>query len=400
MDIAVVGSGISGTTAAWQLAAEGHSVTLFEQAARCGPVGAGILLQPSGQAVLSRLGVLDKVTLKTAKISNLLAQHRSGRTLVHLPYKKVSGELFGLGVLRSHIFQILFDRCVSAGVEIREGELIASYVETETGVELIGQDGGKKGVFDLLIAADGSRSRLREHSGLTRSIQEYPDGAFWTIGPYSGPQDRLLQVVGRCGRLMGMLPVDDGRCSFFWGLKKTEESQVRAAGLDAWKRQVVDFFPSAEEAISEIKSLEEVTYATYRNSRMRRVTQGRVAFIGDAAHATSPHLGQGLNLALVDASVLAEQISLHEDYPAAFNAYENSRRSTTGYYSVLTGMLTPFFQTSNRLLQLGRDISLPVMPHLPYVGKQMVYTMAGLKTGWLGFDQESLGNETRGDVAE
>ncbi|QDV41136.1 hypothetical protein Enr13x_09740 [Stieleria neptunia] len=91
MNIAVVGSGIAGTTVAWQLADQGHSVTLFEQAGKCGPIGAGILLQPSGQAVLARLGVLDEVTLKTAKISNLLAQHRSGRTLVHLPYAKVSG---------------------------------------------------------------------------------------------------------------------------------------------------------------------------------------------------------------------------------------------------------------------------------------------------------------------
>lgn len=387
MKIAVAGSGISGTTVAWQLAAQGHSVTLFEQAARCGPVGAGILLQPSGQAVLARLEVLDEVTLKTARISNLLAQHRSGRTLVHLPYEKVPGELFGLGVLRSHIFQILFDRCINAGVEIREGELIASYVPSEADVQLVAEDGDSKGRFDLLIAADGSRSRLREHSGLTRSVREYPDAAFWTIGPYSGPQDRLLQVVGRCGRLMGMLPVGEGRCSFFWGLKKTEEPQVRSAGLDAWKRQVIQFFSSAEEAIAEIRSLDEVSYATYRNSRMRKVTQGRVAFIGDAAHATSPHLGQGLNLALVDAAELAEQMSQHEDYQAAFAAYENSRRSTTGFYSVLTGMLTPFFQTSNRMLQFGRDISLPVMPHLPYVGKQMVYTMAGLKTGWFGFDR-------------
>ncbi|QDV41133.1 2-octaprenylphenol hydroxylase [Stieleria neptunia] len=298
-----------------------------------------------------------------------------------------TGELFGLGVLRSHLFQILFDRCGSAGVQVREGQLIASYVATDAGVELIGKDGDRKGGFDLLIAADGARSRLREHSGLTRSIREYPDAALWTIGPYSGPQDRLLQVVGRCGRLLGMLPVGDGRCSFFWGLKKTEEPHVRADGLDAWKRQVVEFFPLAEEAIAEIKSLEEVRYATYRNSRMRRVTQGRVVFIGDAAHATSPHLGQGLNLALVDAAVLAEQMSIHADYRDAFVAYETSRRSTTGYHSVLTGMLTPFFQTSNRVLQFGRDLSLPLMPHLPYIGKQMVYTMAGLKTGWLGADR-------------
>lgn len=384
MKIAVSGGGIAGTMVAWQLADQGHQITLFEQAPRCGPVGAGILLQPSGQWILQRVGLLDAVVSQSARINSLHAQHRSGGTLVSLPYDRVSDDLFGLGVLRRLIFQLLFDQCAAAGVDIREGTRVVTYAQTTSEVSLTGADNHSLGSFDLLIVADGSRSCLRRHSGLTQSVREYPDAALWMIGRYSGASDCLLQIVGRCGRLVGMLPVGDGRCSFFWGVKRTEEPQVRAAGVDQWKRQVAEFFPAAEESVADLQSMDEVTYATYRNARMKRVTQGRVAFIGDAAHATSPHLGQGLNLALDDAMCLADAMRAHEDFAVALAAYELARRSTTRFYSLLTGTLTPFFQTSSRLLQFGRDATLPLMPHIPWIGRQMIYTMAGLKTGWFG----------------
>jgi len=383
MRIAVAGCGIAGATIAWQLAEQGYGVTIFEQAPRCGPVGAGILLQPSGQAVLQRIGLLDAVRQCSPQINSLRAQHRTGRTLVHLPYSKMSEEMHGLGVLRSQLFQLLFERCQASGVDVCEGHRIVRYNQDSNSVGLSDSDDREVGRFDLLIAADGSASCLRNHSGLTKSVKEYPDAAHWTVGPYSGPQDCLLQLVGRCGRLVGMLPIGNGQCSFFWGLKRSDEATTRSAGVDEWKRQVAAFYPAAQEPIADLRSMDEITFATYRSARMKQVTQGRVAFIGDAAHATSPHLGQGLNLALQDAECLTNALTRNDRYDVAFEAYENSRRSTTQFYSTLTGVLTPFFQTSSRLQQLGRDCSLPLMPHLPYVGRQMALTMAGLKTGWL-----------------
>ena len=79
MKIAIVGGGLAGSTAAWLLAEQGHEVTLLEQAAKCGPVVAGILLQPSGLRILSRLGLLEEVLANSARIDALHAQHRTGR---------------------------------------------------------------------------------------------------------------------------------------------------------------------------------------------------------------------------------------------------------------------------------------------------------------------------------
>ncbi|MCR9198013.1 MAG: FAD-dependent monooxygenase [Planctomycetaceae bacterium] len=392
MKVAVVGCGIAGATVAWQLSERGHQVTVFEQAQKCGPVGAGILLQPSGQRVLRQLGLLEAVIDQSARIDSLHARHRTGSTLVKLQYSRLSPTLTGYGVRRSLLFDLLLQRCRASGVRICEGQRIESAVQHSGGVQLsMGE--GQTDPFELVVAADGSRSSLRRQLGQTERITEYADAALWTLGPYDGDPSCLLQVAGRCGRLIGMLPVGDGQCSFFWGLKKTEERELRSRGIEYWKQQVADFFPAASSIIAPLTSLEGVPFATYRTITMRTMACERIVFAGDAGHPTSPHLGQGLNLALEDATALVAAVDRTSDPAAAIAAFDQQRRRKTRFYTQLTGLLTPFFQTSSRVLQLGRDLTLPVMPHLPYVGRQMVLTMAGLKSGWLGVEpipQESL----------
>lgn len=386
MDIAVAGCGIAGATAAWQLATLGHNVTVFEQSPKCGPVGAGILLQPSGKAVLQSLGLLNDVASWSSRIDSLHARHANGSTLVHLKYERVSQSLFGLGVHRGRLFELLFSKCREAGVTIRENHRVTAYAKSGSKATLTIDGNADDDEYDLLIVADGSRSVLREQSGLTHSITEYPYAAIWAICPWSGDATCLQQIVGRDGQLLGILPVDDKHCSFFWGIDTVDWPETQQRGIDAFKQHVASFYPPAESIVNSLGSFDEVTFATYRNAQMKQAFDGPVVFIGDAAHATSPHLGQGLNLALVDAHVLVNQISTHNNVETAIANYARSRHSTTRFYATLTGLLTPFFQTSSRVLQLGRDIALPIMSRMPYVGSQMVITMSGLKTGWLSQD--------------
>ena len=382
MKVAVVGCGIAGATVAWQLARRGHAVTVFEQAQQCGPVGAGILLQPSGQRVLQQLGLLEAVIDQSARIDSLHARHRKGGTLVKLHYQRLSPELAGYGVRRSLLFDLLLERCRDCGAQILEGQRMESVTEHSDGVQL-NPSTEHSDLFDLVVAADGSRSALRGQPGQTERVTEYADAALWTLGPYDGDPTCLLQVAGRCGRLIGMLPVGNGQCSFFWGLKKAEERDLRSRGIDYWKQQVADFFPAASSIIAPLDTLDGVPFATYRTITLRTLGSGRVVFAGDAGHPTSPHLGQGLNLALEDAIHLVHAIEHTSDPVAAIAAFDRQRRRKTRFYTQLTGLLTPFLQTSSRILQFGRDLTLPVMPHLPYLGRQMVLTMAGLKSGWL-----------------
>ncbi len=392
MRIAVVGFGMGGSALAWRLGAGGHEVVVFEQAKTTGPVGAGILLQPNGQAVLGHFGMLDEVEAIGTPISGLDAKHRSGRRLTTLDYGVLSAGLHGIGVMRSELFALFEQRCADVGVEIRHDRRITSYRHVEGGVHPIADDGEEMEAFDLLVASDGSGSALRSHAVATNpslrvETKEYEYGAMWMAAPYAGDPERLVQVVDRSGRLIGMLPVGGGRCSFFWGIRLEEQEVIKANGLESWQRSVAEFLPEAGELAASITSLDEATFSTYRTVRMLSAIDGRVVFVGDAAHATSPHLGQGLNLALVDAVVLAEELDRTIDDRAnvheALSAYEHRRGPTTRYYTQLTGFLTPFFQTSNVALRAMRDAALPVMPYVPGLRAHMVLTMSGLKRSWL-----------------
>ena len=383
MRVGVVGCGIAGASTAFLLAEQGHQVTLFEQAPHCGPVGAGILLQPSGLSILRQQGLLDDVLASSAQIDSLHARHRDGGTLVYLSYSRLNLQLFGVGILRGELFRLLFDRCRSAGVNICEGVQICSFEQDDRQARLADASGAIVGQFDLIVAADGSRSRLRTHSQLITSVTEYDDAALWVTGPFDSVRNQLLQFVHTDGRLVGLLPVGGGRCSFFWGLQRHEWEDIQAQGIDHWRHQVAQFYAPAAAIVDSLTTLDDVAFATYRHVRTRRVLQGRVVFVGDAAHATSPHLGQGANLALADAACLAQQIGSGDDWKSGLHRYARQRAAATRFYSQLTAVLTPFFQTRSRIHQLARNLALPLMPHLPYVGRQMVVTMAGLKSGWL-----------------
>jgi 2-polyprenyl-6-methoxyphenol hydroxylase-like FAD-dependent oxidoreductase len=108
----------------------------------------------------------------------------------------------------------------------------------------------------------------------------------------------------------------------------------------------------------------------------------RVVLVGDAAHAMSPHLGQGANLALVDSECLARHLSTHK-IPDALAAYANERRSQTRFFATLSLLLSPFFQSNSAVLALGRDIGLPLLCAVPWIRRQMELSAAGLKRGFL-----------------
>ena len=114
-----------------------------------------------------------------------------------------------------------------------------------------------------------------------------------------------------------------------------------------------------------------------------------MAVIGDAAHGMSPQLGQGTNLALVDAMVLARCLREDTDIPSAFAAYSAQRRQHLRFYQFASRWLTPLFQSDSRLAAWLRDLGFPLTPHLRFTRQEAVRTVAGLKTG-IAFDQPLL----------
>lgn len=384
MDVAIVGAGFAGMSAALFLARAGHRVTLYERAAEPGPVGAAIVLQPSGLAVLRALGVDARVEARSARLDRLHVTTAKGRTIVDLRYATIDPAWYGLGVARGVLFEALWDALAPAGVRMLAGREVDSLVPIADRHELAFTDGARAGPHELVIAADGARSRTA--AGIRgRSVHPYRWGALFHVGAFPDTAE-LNQVGDGARRFMGVLPMGAGRASLFWSLRADRLDAWRA-GFAAWREEAMRLDPRAASIIEGIGAPEQVLFAPYFDVRMKRPYADRgppLVAIGDAAHATSPQLGQGSNLALIDALALAACLGEHADPAAALRAYHARRRRHLAYYQRATRWLTPLFQSDSRVLGWLRDLFMPLAMRLPPTRRLMTSSMAGVAAGFFG----------------
>lgn len=382
--VGICGFGVAGGALAILLSRAGHDVTLLERAPQVGPVGAGFLLQPSGQRVLERLGLLERIVAQSARIERLEAFNDAGRRLTDLCYSRAIPGSCAYGVHRGVLFEQLHEAARAAGVKIELAAEISSVEETATNVILRDEASRSHGPFDLVVGADGSRSRLREWLNPGDARREYAHGALWGSGRSVHPVDTLFQVAKGTRRLFGLLPIGAGRCVFFWGLPAQEVDSLKARGFAAFREEVLAICPMAAEILDDLAGFDRLTFAGYQHSLPRVWHSRRVVLAGDAAHAMSPHLGQGANLALLDAECLERNLASHP-IEEAFAAYAAERWSQSLYFATLSRLLSPFFQSNSTILAWGRDIALPLMCSVPLIRRQMELSVAGAKEG--PFDQ-------------
>lgn len=397
--VAVVGGGTAGSAAALLLAADGHAVTLFEAVADPAPVGAGLMLQPTGLAVLAQLGLLEQVVSRGAQVARLRALTTRGRTVLDLEYAKVQPTAFGLGIHRGVLFNALFGAVQQSGeIDVRCGVRVDELRRVGEQTDVLAA-GVNHGAFDLVVVADGARSTLRDASGLVTRATRYPWGALWAILPDHagafGPE--LYQVLDGTSVMLGFLPTGQGPearpeatgrsdvplVSVFWSIRGDRVDAWRAEGLDAWRDRVVSLEPRAAQLLAPLTHCDDLLFAAYRDvvmSPWHDATRG-VVFLGDAAHATSPQLGQGANLALCDAAALALAVAQQPTIRGALASYTEARRAHLNYYQWATRALTPFFQSDLAPLGWVRDALMGLACQLPFSSTKMIRTMCGLERG-------------------
>lgn len=394
LDVAVVGCGTAGAAAALFLARAGHRVTVFEAVEDPGPVGAGIMVQPTGMRVLARLGLLEPILARGSRVERLRCVTEGRRTVIDLAYADLHPRAFGLGLHRGVLFTELFGACArEPGVDLRCGHAVEDLRSVGRRRVVVEKDGDEHGPYDLVVAADGARSQLRDDAPLTHRETRYPWGAVWFIaddpnGEFGGT---LYQVVRSTTEMLGLLPSGLGpsgttpKVSLFWSLPVAGVDAWRKKGLGPWKARLRELEPRVEPVLAQIDDPDELLFASYWDIVLHPWNTDAVVFLGDAAHATSPQLGQGANLALVDAFYLARALadpsvpSLSE----ALVAYSRTREAHLGYYQWATRFLTPFFQSSQSALAVPRDLLMGLACKLPYVRTRMIRTMCGLERGVL-----------------
>jgi len=391
LNIAIIGGGTAGAAAALFLARDGHRVVLHERVPTPAAVGAGLLIQPTGLAVLRELGLADEILAKGAPVYQLYGTSHTGGVVMNLRYTDWQEAACGVGLHRGVLFQALWRALQRSGVEVRTGSDVTRVSDTGSGVRLEG-NAQALGEYDLAVIADGTRSALRAGLDISHRSRPYPWGALWAILP--DPQEEfrgcLRQWYKHAGQMLGVMPTGAGPqnhlpvVSLFWSLRADRLTAWQDRGLAAWKREVADLAPETRGLLAHIGRPEQLTWASYTDVVMRRWHSGRIAVIGDCAHAMSPQLGQGANLALIDAQVLATALREHaDDVPRALAGYTRARRGHLRYYQWASRWLTPVYQSDARLVPLLRDSFMNLTCKLPLLRGQMLDTLVGVKAGLL-----------------
>jgi 2-polyprenyl-6-methoxyphenol hydroxylase-like FAD-dependent oxidoreductase len=340
----IAGAGFAGLTAACALAQRGWSVRVHERGEKLRTTGAGIYIYENGLRVLEAVGAYE------AAVAGANPAHRrevrdEGDRLISVHCWDANARAFS--IVRQRVINALADAASRAGVEMVTGSTVAG---ASTDGELLLADGSRLRA-DLVVGADGSNSRVRDSLGLLVQRRLLPDGAIRLLIEKTDAEraseegNKTVEYWSGSRRLL-YTPCSDTDVYIALTMLDSDLA-ARRVPLDRaeWTRS----FPRLAALIARLD--DDARYDRFEVIRLKRWSAGKIALIGDAAHALPPNLGQGGGFAMMNALSLAVYLDRHADAGDALSQWERHERSRTEHIqrlSVLYGLPTtwpPFART-------------------------------------------------------
>ena len=386
-EIAIAGCGPAGLAAALLLHRDGHRVTLFERFEVPHPVGSGLMIQPTGLAVLARLGLAEQLLARGARIDALLGIQENGRIALDARYDELGiPGAFGIGVHRASLFAVLFEEVLAREIVVETGREVVGIHASANRRALHFADGSTSDCFDLVVDATGWSTRLQGDPKNTLSF-----GALWTTLPLAAcdaiAPNLLEQRYRRAAQMAGVLPIGrrakhgPAEVAFFWSLRAGRYDAWRAAPLGGWKAEVEALWPQLEPLLAQIESHDELTFARYSHRTGPQPKDGSHFVIGDAWHSASPQLGQGANMALLDAWALAAGLREGRTMAEGLRLARSWRSGHVALYQAVTALFTPLYQSDSAWHAAVRDRVLAPLSRIPPATRIQSALMSGL-FGW------------------
>lgn len=310
--VLVVGGGIGGLCAAIALRRQGVAVDLVEIKSDWTVYGVGIIQQSNVVREMARLGVLDRYLDAAYAFEDVGIYDLQGSPLARIPGQRLAGPQYpaNVGISRLALHQVLSSTAIELGAEVRLGLSVDAFDQDEEGVDVTFTD-GSRGRYALLVGADGVYSKIRGMLFGDKYTPRFTGQAVWRYNfPRDPSIDHLASYMGPGGNA-GLVPLSDNLMYMFSTSHEPENPWYETSQLAELMR---DRIANIGGLVGQLREqITDSSKVVYKPMEVLFVDEpwfkGRVLLIGDAAHATTPHLGQGAGMAIEDALVLSLELA-------------------------------------------------------------------------------------------
>jgi 2-polyprenyl-6-methoxyphenol hydroxylase-like FAD-dependent oxidoreductase len=332
MKIVIIGGGITGLTTALALNKLGLSCRVYEKAPELNAVGAGIWMQPNAMKVLDWLGVGDQVRSAGQLLTSVDLTDRNLVPIKKLDRSHMEDESYGqiTSIHRARLQKVLYEALPPGTVHL--GKAFVKYQIEKASVNIHFQEGQSSA--ELLLGADGIHSKVRQQM-FPHSATRYSGQTCWRgIAPFALSKERMHHGQEAWGRKVrfGFAPISE-REVYWFAVANAPEGEKDEPGSvkEKLKTMYQNFHPLIQEIIGQTPPENILRNDISDLKRLSTWHQNRICLIGDAAHATTPNMGQGGGQGVEDAYYISHILAQEEDCHQAFARFERERRKKVDY---------------------------------------------------------------------
>jgi 2-heptyl-3-hydroxy-4(1H)-quinolone synthase len=327
--ILIVGGGIGGLTLAAALKVRGIHADVVERAAAWMPIGAGIVLGLNAMKVLGRIGLAGSVARRGIEVGVARVTDARGETLSALDFRALPNDIGrAIALHRASLHDGLLTGVDPASIRLNTTVKAIDQDALRVSVQL---SDGTRHEYDAVIGADGIRSVVRwlTFGETPLRYSGYTCWRFVARGEFTNAD--TWEMWGR-GRRFGIVPLGGDKVYCFTTLNAPQNDPTkRNIALDDFKKLFAEFQGPAPELLASLKTADQLIWNDLEEICLDTWVKGRVALLGDAAHAMTPNMGQGAAMAIEDAFVLADELAHQHDISAALTRYEQRRRKRVDF---------------------------------------------------------------------
>ncbi len=363
MKFTIIGGGIAGLTTAIALKKIGIVVQVFEATPSIQPLGAGLVLAANAIKAYRNLGIAEKIIAKGQALSTLQILNQKGKVLTSADAVAISKkyDLHNFAIHRAALHETLLEELQPAQVIL--GKKASGFEQSDNGKLIVHFADGSTHVTDFLIVADGVHSAIRQQL-LPGSVPRYAGYTCWrAVITNPGLQLNTATETWGNGRRFGIVPLKDDKIYWFACVNAPQNDSVSRAYTIADIQRIFQNFHEPIPAILNNTPDKALIWNDIIDLKpIHKFAFSSAVLIGDAAHATTPNLGQGACQAIEDAIILADELAKAATPTDAFFAFEKRRQKRAHLVVNTSWNLGKIAQISNPILAAFRNNLFRMVP--------------------------------------